>query len=60
MNPPKNTHLLQNVVNISMEEIATPHVDIVEVMLLVTVSLVTAPGDVRTIGRVTGATVRIQ
>lgn len=40
-----------------MEEIATNHVDIVEEMLLVTVSLVTAPMDVRTIGRVTCATV---
>lgn len=43
-----------------MEEIATCHVDIVEVMLLVTVPLVTAPVDVKTIGRVTGAKVRIQ
>lgn len=47
---------VKNAVNISMEENATSHVDIVEVMLLVTVLLVTAPVDVRTIGRVTSAT----
>lgn len=43
-----------------MEEIATNHVDIVEVMILVTVPLVTVLMDVRTNGRETGATVRMK